>query len=256
MRHVFGVALLLGSQLASAAEVQGASESHEQFAGVWQIESPVFSVRTTTGDVPPLREAADRVYRDHIEARKQGDTSFDSATWCASVGMPRLMFVNSPFEIMIGPKHVAFMHEWNWWARVVYLRGALTPTAPARTHEVATEHHNIGGLPPVENVMTSGAVGLSRGEWHRDELVVKTDHLSDTTLIDGAGIPHSGDLKLTETLRLRDRDTLEDRIRFEDPITFTRPWETVVIYKRKPGVRIREDVCLDRIKAGEPAVKE
>jgi len=67
-----GVALLLGLKLASAAEVQGASESHEQFAEFWQIESPVFSVRTTTGDVPPLREAADRVYRDHIEARKTG----------------------------------------------------------------------------------------------------------------------------------------------------------------------------------------
>ena len=103
--------------------------------------------------------------------------------------------------------------------------------------------------------MSARTVGLSRGEWVDDKLVVKTDHLIDTTPIDSAGLPHSDALKLTETLRLRSPDVLS-RIRFEDPATFTRPWETVVTYRRKPGARIQEDVCLDRLQAGEPAVKE
>jgi hypothetical protein len=104
--------------------------------------------------------------------------------------------------------------------------------------------------------LTPGPIGLSLGKWIDDTLVIKTDHLIETTLIDSAGLPHSDALKLTETLRLRSPDVLEDRIRFEDPETFTRPWETVVTYRRKPGARIHEDVCPDRIKDGEPAVKE
>ena len=253
---MIGGLLALATQLGGAAEAGGSAASHESFAGVWQIESPIFAVHTTTGEEPPLQTAAARVYHERIAARKQGDTSFDSATWCASMGMPRLMFVNSPFEILIGPRHIAFMHEWNWWARVVYLKGGLAPTVPQHARPAPTQHTSISGLPPIENVMTPGAVGLSRGEWVADELVVKTDHLVDTALLDSAGMPHSDGLKLIETFRLRSPDVLEDRIRFEDSATFTRPWETVVTYHRKPGARIHEDVCLDRIKAGEPAVKE
>jgi hypothetical protein len=35
------------------------------------------------------------------------------------------MFINYPFEIMVRPQYVGFLHEWNWWARIVYLKGAL-----------------------------------------------------------------------------------------------------------------------------------
>jgi len=248
---MIGGLLALASHLVQAAQPSGPSASRQLFAGVWQVESPIFAVRTELGEEPPLRPAAAKVYRERIAARKQGDTSFDSATWCASVGMPRLMFIDYPFEIMVGPKHIAFMHEWHWWARVVYLQGSLTPTV--RQQQANT---NIGGLAPIQNVMTPGPVGLSRGQWVDDKLVVKTDLLIDTTPIDSAGLPHSDTLKLTETFRLRSPNVLENRIRFEDPETFTRPWETVVTYRRKPGARIHEDVCLDRIQTGEPAVKE
>ena len=250
-RCMMGGLLAVATGLAYAAETSASSPSHQPFAGVWQIESPVVAVRTATGEEPPLQSAAAKVYRQRIAARKQGDTSFDSATWCASVGMPRLMFINYPFEIMVGPKHVAFMHEWYGWARVVYLPGSLKELVRPKQ-----ENTGIGGLAPIQSVMTPGPVGLSRGEWVDDKLVVKTDLLIDATPIDSAGLPHSDALTLTETLRLRSPDVLEDRIRFEDPATFTRPWETVVTYRRKPGARIQEDVCLDRLQTGGPAVKE
>jgi hypothetical protein len=250
-RCVIGALLALATHPADAAESSGSTASHQLFSGVWQIESPAYAVRTATGEEPPLQPAAAKVYQQHIAARKQGDTSFDGATWCASLGMPRLMFVNSPFEIMVGPKHVAFMHEWYWWARIVYLPGGFKETVRPKQ-----AHTGLSGLAPIENVLTPGPIGLSLGKWIDDTLVIKTDHLIETTLIDSAGLPHSDALKLTETLRLRSPDVLEDRIRFEDPETFTRPWETVVTYRRKPGARIHEDVCPDRIKDGEPAVKE
>lgn len=252
---VLGGLLALATHVCCAADA-GGSAANPEFAGVWQIKTPLFTVRPASGEEPPLQPSAARVYREHLAARKQGETSFDNATWCASVGMPRLMFINSPFEIMIGPRHVAFMHEWNWWARIVYLKGGLSATVPPRSSHAPTEQVSIAGLPPVQNVMTPGPVGISRGEWNGGDLVVNTDHLIDTTLIDTGGIPHSDALKLTETFHLVGPDVLEDHMRLDDPQTFTHPWETVVTYQRKPGARIHEDVCLDRIKAGEPALKE
>jgi hypothetical protein len=75
-------------------------------------------------------------------------------------------------------------------------------------------------------------------------------------LLDGAGLPHSQALKITEHVSLRSPDVLVDRIRIEDPEVFTTSWETLVTYKRQRDAVIEEDVCLDRIKNNQPAVKE
>jgi len=252
---IIGGLLAFGAHVCGAVEA-GSSAANPALAGVWQIRAPLSAVRTTSGEEPPLQPSAAAVYREHLTARKQGDTSFDNTTWCASAGMPRLMFINSPFEITIGPRHVAFMHEWNWWARIVYLKGGLTATVAPREQHGSTAQSNISGLPPVENVMIPGPVGISRGEWSGGDLVVKTDHLVDTTLLDNSGIPHSDALRLTERFHLNGPDVLEDHMRLDDSQTFTHPWETVVTYQRKPGARIHEDVCLDRIKAGGTALAE
>jgi hypothetical protein len=67
-------------------------------------------------------------------------------------------------------------------------------------------------------------------------------------------IPSSEDLALTETLRLRGKNTLEDRIKITDPQMFTRPWTAVLVYTRASDdlFPFKEDICLDRIKTGLP----
>lgn len=225
-----------------------------QLAGVWRVEKPVFQVRTTGGKMPPFRAEAAKMYQERIAARKRGDTSFDSATWCASVGMPRLMFIDAPFEIVVRPSHVIYLHQWNWWARIVDMAGVLAPAAS----EVANQGPTPLVGPAVEDLGASvpGPMGAAVGRWEGNTLVVETTHVIDTTLIDGAGAPHGDDLKLTERVRLLSVDKLEEVIRVEDPGTFNEPWETRVTYRRQRGATIKEDVCLDRIKHGEPAVKE
>jgi hypothetical protein len=88
---------------------------------------------------------------------------------------------------------------------------------------------------------------IAKGHWEGDTLVATSEGFIDNTLIDEA-VPHGYDMKVTERLRLRDSDTLENRITIEDPEYFTRPWETVVVYKRQPNEAFREDVCLDRLR--------
>jgi hypothetical protein len=69
-------------------------------------------------------------------------------------------------------------------------------------------------------------------------------------------MPHGSRLKLTERIRAIGPDRLEDRIRIQDDETFLRPWETVVTFRRQAAASRDEDVCLDRIQAGEAAVRE
>jgi hypothetical protein len=62
-------------------------------------------------------------------------------------------------------------------------------------------------------------------------------------------------MQITEKMRLLNPTTLEARLTIDDPETFTRPWDTVVRFKKMPeGTEIKEDICLDRLDAGKPAV--
>jgi hypothetical protein len=255
-------------------------QSHEQIAGAWLIDKPVFALRTADGGVPPLKPAAAKVYQDRQAARAKGDTSFDSATWCASLGMPRMLLVNYPFEVIVRPKQVALLHQWNWWARLVYMPNALDkdasappppgigppggpPGAPPGGPPGAPPGGPPGAPPGARGVAASGeqeieptSTGFSQGKWEGDVLVVETDHIANGTLLDSAGMPHSSHLKLVERIRVLGTDVLEDRIRIQDDETFVRPWETLVTYRRQAKASRYEDVCLDRIRAGEPAVRE
>ena len=238
-----------------------AEAANLQLDGVWRIEKPVFAVRTLDGKMPPLKPEAAKLYAAHQSARKAGDTSFDSATWCASVGMPRILFIDYPFQLVVREPYVAFLHQWNWWARVVYLDGALSNNTAAGAPPGADAGAVPGGPPgdsrsPDPGKEAPGPMGLSKGRWEGDTLVIDTDTLTPLTLLDGAGLPHSEALKITEHVSLRSPDVLEDRIRIEDPQVFTTPWETLVTYKRQRDAVIEEDVCLDRIKNNQPAVKE
>jgi len=256
-----GFVIKLAAALSITAMSYGAiaAKPDERLSGVWRIKQPIGAVRSLDGKELPLNADAARIYREHLADRKRGDTSFDATTWCASAGMPRMLFIDSPFEIVVRPNYVAFLHEWNWWARIVYLKGALSAEPAAGAAPVGPPPP-ANGRPMLDLSAGSnlpGPMGFSEGHWEGDTLVVETTRLSDLTLIDGAGVPHSDALKLTEKLKLRSPNELQDRIRIEDQNTFTQPWETVVTYLRQPtDTQIQEDVCLDRIQTGLSAVKE
>jgi hypothetical protein len=98
-------------------------------------------------------------------------------------------------------------------------------------------------------------MGFPVGHWEDDTLVIRSVGLTDATVLDATGLPHSEQLTLTERLRVRSDGRLEDRMRFEDPGTFTQPWETVLTFHRDAAARVTDDVCPDRIAAGAPAEK-
>jgi hypothetical protein len=213
-----------------SGQAQDFGTAHDEFNGVWLIEEAVPQLRTADGDVPPLLPEAAAAYRQHQGELAEGDRYFDRATWCASPGVPRLQLAAHPFEIVVNPLQVAFLYQWNRWVRLVDMSGAEF------------------------EVLYPMSFGTATGRFEGDTLVVETHGLMSDTVLDSVGMPHSDSLIMIERYRLVDDDVLENRIRFEDEQTFSEPWETVVTYRRQNGQRIREDVCLDRIRQGLPAI--
>jgi hypothetical protein len=225
-RFIHALILMTLTTVASGAEF-----TRESFNGIWLIAQDTPALLTTEGKLPPLLPEAQAVYEQHQRDRANGDTLFDRATWCAAVGVPRLLVANHPFEIMVDKHQVGFFFEWNRWVRLVDMSGTqLEPYYPL-------------------------SLGTASGTWQDDgTLVISTSGLMHETIMDHAGLSHSDELVMTETLRLIDADTLENHIRFEDPLTFSAPWETTVTYQRQQGARLQEHVCLDQIKQGLPPI--
>jgi hypothetical protein len=204
-----------------------AASAEVNLDGTWKIEQQRATLNPIGGAVPFTREA-----RKHYEANKRAYASkhydYDLVqTLCASPGLPRLMLTPDRFHIWQRPELITFQFEWN---RLFY-------------QVDMTDRESAPALVGVN-------IGVSKGQWQGDTLVVKTDNFTDQTLIDSL-VPHSDEMKLTQRLRLLDSNTLEDRIRLEDPRTFTRPWEAIVRYKRQPDAPFAEDICIDRRNSGK-----
>jgi hypothetical protein len=236
------LAIVLSAGVFHASQTAGAAEAatrgsvpaaHAALSGVWLAERATPRMLTAEGAVPPLRPEARKLYAQRQEARKAGDTSFDRTTWCASPGLPRLMFVRHPFEIAVSERRVAFAYSWSNWYRTVDMSGIKWP--------VDEEYSSVG-------------VGM--GRWEGNTLVIETIGLRSEPVLDREGLPHSAGLKLTERVRLLNANTLEVRFHFNDPETFTQPWDAVMTYRRQPEEAAQEFICLDELKKGRPGLIE
>lgn len=211
--------------------------------GTWKIAAEQHSFEPEGGAIPFTPEGREQyeANRAHREARDFEAYDY-TISRCASPGLPRLMLTPDRFRIFQRPGHVLIQFEWNRLYRQIDL-GAL----PQPQLRVADDLPLLGAG---DEALVGRAIPISRGHWEGDTLVVASEGFIDYTLIDDL-VPHGYDLKLTERIRLKDENTLENHITIEDPEYFTRPWETVVTYKRQPDTAFREDVCLDRRDAGQ-----
>lgn len=223
-------ALALAASMVLAYSAASAADGADRFNGVWLIEKSPQTLTTVDGKRPPLRPDALAEYEARLAARAKGELSLDRTTWCAAAGVPRLLLEPHPFEILVNPRQVAFLFEWNRWARLIDMTG-----------------NDLQPLYPL-------AFGTANGKFDKDSLVIVTRGLTKQTFLDRSGLPHSDDLVITETLRLKGRDVLENRIRIEDAKTYTSAWEARVTYRRQAHAQLKEDVCLDRIRNGKPAI--
>jgi len=232
-RTLFAAALIA----AGAANAAG----HPGLDGVWKLERPQSEFVPVRGQIP-FTEDGRKDYEANKASAARKEFGYDrTQTRCSSPGLPRMMLTPRPFAIHDRPQMVAMEFEWNRLLRQIDLRQGQDKLP----NPMAKGDLTGGGEAPT-------MMGETTGHWEGNVLVAHTKKLSDKKLLD-AYLPSGEDLELTEHIRLRDANTLEDRITIQDPANFTKPWDTVLVFKRQPGTvsQFHEDICLERRNAGE-----
>jgi hypothetical protein len=196
--------------------------------GVWKISKATGALTATDGAIP-FTAAGRKLYDAHKADRERGVYDYDLTQMrCSSPGPVRLM--NSPDRLRIWtrPDAVTIQFEWNHMLRLIDMSGKAPKPAVVAT-----------------------AMGTANGAFEKGTLVIKTNNVSEHTLLDDL-LPHSEDIQITEHIRLKDPKTLENRITINDPVNYTRPWDAIVTYTRGADTAFAEDICLDRLSAGQP----
>ena len=159
--------------------------------------------------------------------RANDDNMDPFLTSCAPYGIPRLMNHVGPFEILESKTRVLMLFETGNAIRQIWTDGRGHPAD-----------------------LDFSWMGHSIGHWDGATLVIDTVGLTDKSWLDTAGHPHSDALHVTERIRRVDHETLENTLTFDDPKTYTRPWNSTIVYRLRSGDdwALKEDVaCEDRI---------
>ncbi len=220
----------LAAAVLAAAPALAHAQSHPDFTGVWQIVGYSAALKPADGKPIPFKPEAKAAYDKHLAAAKAGDRSWDETSICLPQGLPRLMLVNKPFQIMQRPKAVFFLHQENRLPHKAYFNEQL-PTDSDPFY-----------------------LGLSVARWDGRTLVVESNSFSDNTLLDDKGLPHSDALRLTERYRMGDGGkTMTISFTIDDPKDYTRAWTAKATFARKPAsFEVPEEVCADKLKSTAP----
>jgi len=136
----------------------------------------------------------------------QQRATLDPEAKCYLPGVPRIMYMPFPFQIIQKPNELTILHEFVHTVRYIFTNGAPHPPGPIEWW-----------------------LGDSRGRWEGDTFVVDVIHFNDQTWFDRAGNFHSDALHLVERYTLIDADHINYAVTDEDPKVFTRPWNMSMI---------------------------
>ena len=235
-RVVAGVALVFmcvaqGHPAAqSGRTIPRTPDGRPNLQGIWQVRNRAsydLQDHVARNGMPAGRSVVDGLeipYQPWATAKKAENyanrATADPVAKCYIPGVPRIMYMEWPFQIFQTATHVAMTFEWTQVHRLIYTNGSK----------------------PADGI--EFWMGDSRGRWDGDTLVVEVTNHNDRTWFDMAGNFHSEALKVVERYTLIDRDTLRYEATIEDPKVFTRPWKiSMPMYRHKDMVRLLEYQC-------------
>ena len=222
-----------GAQNRTAAPpLPRARDGKPDLSGFWQVMNTAnFDIQdhSASDGVPAgqgVVEGNEIPYTPAALAKKKENyasrATADPETKCFAPGVPRVMYMPYPFQIVQDSRKVFMLFEYASHNRTIFTDG--TP-------------HPKGGL--------GLWFGDSRGRWEGDTLVADITDFNDLTWFDRAGNFHSDALHVVERYTLRDRDHINYEATIEDPAVFTRPWKMRMIFYRhlEENFRILEYLC-------------
>jgi hypothetical protein len=203
------------------------------------------------GHIPAVTpEATKRAQARQAAARATG-AQYDSVqtivvgSRCiiATPGPPMLpQGYNGNYQIVQSPGYVMIMIEQIGDIRIIPLDGRPAPPSNIRNW-----------------------MGISRGHWDGDTLVVETTNFNERTEARNRGLHLEGissNFKLIERFRRKDADTIDYSFTVNDPETFVKPWTANLPFTKISGP-IFEPAChegnygmLDTMKGARAAEKK
>jgi hypothetical protein len=195
------------------------------------VELPAPAVRAlgAAGGVPAgegVVEGNDIPYQPWAEAQKKENAEQwlerDPEIKCFMPGVPRATYMPYPFQILQGVDNILIAYEFAGTSRTIHMTA-------------------------VENNPTATWMGLSRGRWDGETLVVDVTDFNDQTWFDRAGNFHSDALHVVERYTRVSPYHLMYEATIDDPKVFTRPWKIQMpLYRRsEPGKQILEYKCTE-----------
>ena len=190
----------------AAADLQDHAASFNMLAG----QSVV------SGGVIPYQPWAAAKKAENFRNRQKADP----LNQCFIPGVPRIMYLDFPFQIFQTPQAIAMAFEWSLDYRLIHMDGS----------------RHLDGI--------DFWMGDSRGRWDGDTLVVDAANFNDKTWLDMAGDFHSDALHVVERYRMTGPDTIQYEATIQDPKVFTRPWIiSISLRRRTDRDRLFEYVC-------------
>jgi hypothetical protein len=218
------------STTAPGAAIPRTADGKPNLQGIWQASSsaaadlqdhaaelnmPAGRSVVVSGEIPYQPWAAKKKAENF-----QNRYTADPLSKCYMGGVPRMMYLDFPFQIFQTPHSIGIAFEWSLAYRLIYTNGTPHPQ-------------------DIDSWM-----GDSRGRWEGDTLVVDVANINDKTWLDMAGDFHSEVLHVVERYRMMDRDTIQYEATIEDSKVFTKPWTIRLPLRRRiDRDRLFEYVC-------------
>jgi len=152
-------------------------------------------------------------YQPWAATKKQENAAqwltLDPEVNCYLPGVPRVMYLPFPFQIVQSPGFMLIASEYVGATRSINMEQVEPP--------------------PIDTFM-----GHSVGHWEGDTLVIQSDTFNDLTWFDRAGNFHSDALHVIERYTPTGPDHMLYEATIEDPNVFTRPWTiSMPLYRRQ-----------------------
>ncbi len=218
------IAALATLLIAASAAAQTAPESkYPDWKGQWiRIGGGQYdpSKPGGRGQQPPLTPEYQAVWESRIKAESSGSQDYNPQAKCLPGGMPRMMIVYEPMEIVVTPEITYVLMEYLNPLRRIYTDGRHWPVAIEPTFA----GYSIGKWEDAD------------GDGRFDTLVVETRGIKGPRIYEATGIPFHEDnqtiVKERLSLDKADRDVLVNEITTIDH-ALTRPWVVTRKYRRE-----------------------
>lgn len=208
--------------------VNSAASNLEAHAGRLGVAPPGMSV-VEGGDIPYKPEALAQRQKNF-----QNRATLDPVSKCWAPGIPRLMYMPHPFQIVQAATEIVLFFEFNNHERWIYMQGKHPEDIPFW-------------------------LGDARGKFEGDTLVVDNANFNGETWLDAAGNYTSDALHVVERYTRTGPDHLTYEATITDPKVYSRPWKvTMPMYRRlDKNMQIMEyncfeDLMLDRFYPNRP----